>query len=336
MIKIAVIGTGKMANVRTRTFLSSPEECEICCVASKHIQNARVFAKGFGCQQYTDNYQELLRFKPDAVLIEVPHSIQDEIALWALKSGLHTLIGGCLATNIAMGIKIARLADEKDLIVETGYEARYKDVWCFAKEYLNNGKIGEIIATRSIALYDADPNSWYYNEKQSGGMVLTHMTYAFINPVRWIFGAPLFISAFSNNIREKGMGKVKHETCTANFLFKDDIVCNMTASYVKPKQLDAWKINFLGSDGSIDIFPGDMNPGSLTIYSDEQVTLTQNFSGQNNAFEKQAKVFLSAIGGNNQCLNQAWDSILDIQISEAIVKAAENKTTLEFNPIVPN
>lgn len=329
-MKLAIVGTGMMANVRTKAFLLSSKNCEICSVASKHLHNARIFAKKFNCKHYTDDYRKLLHYEPDAILIEVPHFVQDKITLWALEAGLHVLVGGPLATNSSIGIRIAQLADRKRLIVETGYEARYKEVWRLAKVYLHNDEIGETVAIRCTALFNADPNSWYYDEEKSGGMIITHMTYAFINPIRWLFGSPHFISAFSNQKRETRIENVKHETCVANFLFKDDITCSMTASYIKPKQLNAWNVNILGTNGSLEILPGDMEAGSLTVYSNSQTVLTKNFLEKDNPFEEQAKVFLSALGGDNRCLNPAWDSLLDIQISEAIVESAKEKKTVEF------
>jgi len=334
MPKIAVIGAGHMARVRAKAFLSASESCEICCVASRHFRNTRKFAKEFNCTQYVDNYKEVLRFRPDILLIEVPHYVQDEISLWALESGLHTLIGGCLATNVSTGLKIAELADKHNLIVEAGYEARYKEAWRYAKKYLLNGKIGEIVAIRSIALYDADPHSWYYDENNSGGMILTHMTYAFINPIRWIFGRPIHISAFSNQKREISKNKVNHETCTANLLFNKKIICNMTAGYVKPKQLEAWKVSFIGLDGGMELKPGDMDPGSITIFSNHTHILTHNFSDKRDAFVEQARVFLSALADRNKnlCLNQPQESVIDVQISEIIAKSAAQKSTLTFLP----
>lgn len=335
MIKIAVVGAGRMARVRTNAFLASSKKCAICCVASKRIENAQALAREIGCHRFTDDYREILADRPDAVLIEVPHAAQDKSAPWALKSRLNVLIGGCLATNVTVGLQITRLADRNRLVIETGYEARYKQVWNVAKRYLKSGRVGEIIAVRSVALFNADPISWYYDEQQSGGMILTHMTYAFINPIRWIIGEPLKVSAFSNSRCERALDKVKHETCTANFLFKNDIIGNMTAGYVKPPGLDAWNILFLGARGSLEIRPGDLEPGSLTLYTKEGSVVSRSFA-TNNAFTRQAEAFLGSIANEDHGLNNAWDSLIDVRIAETVAESANRQATLRFDlPLRP-
>ena len=328
-MKIAIVGAGNMARVRARALQARGGE--ICAVASKHRERAQALAGELGVEGGVDDYRDLLRFRPDAVLIEVPHQIQDEVAVWALQSGLHTLIGGCLGTNASVALQIGKLAQENSLVVEAGYEARYSNVWRRAKEHLRSGDIGEAVAIRTLALFPADPRSWYYDEQQSGGMILTHMTYTFVNPIRWIFGPPLQVSAFSNRKNQTGPGYVKHETCTANFLFGGDVLCNMTAGYVRPAALDAWNVSVLGTDGSLEFSPGDLTRGSLTLYARDGTVRTQKL-GEDRAFEDQATAFLSSITGAAACLNPPDDAYLDVRIAEVIAESAERAMTLPFAP----
>ena len=151
--------------------------------------------------------------------------MQDEVVLWSLGSGFHTLVGGCLATRAETAERIVRMSHDKSLVVEAGYEARYR-VWELTKQTVAEGLIA-VVAVRSLALYPASPDSWYYSEQKSGGMVLTHMSYAFLNPLRWIFGNPRTVSAFANQKQQRGADKVKHELCSANLIFAD-VICNIT------------------------------------------------------------------------------------------------------------
>jgi myo-inositol 2-dehydrogenase / D-chiro-inositol 1-dehydrogenase len=151
MKRLAVVGTGTMARIRTRAFLSLDSECELCGVASRSLDNARAFAEAFGCKSYSATYQELLACQPDALLVEVPHELQDEIVLWSLNAGLHTLVGGCLATRLETASQISALSQRQGLVVEAGYEARYKEVWELTKKLLEEEKIGTLVAIRSDA-----------------------------------------------------------------------------------------------------------------------------------------------------------------------------------------
>ena len=318
-----------MARVRGRALIS--HGCEICSVASRTASSAQIFAAEFGFKHFTIDYRDLLRFEPEAVLVEVPHHVQDEIVLWALRAGLHVFIGGCLAMSTSTGMKIAQLSESSGVVIETGFEARYKEVWRSAKEQLQQGAIGEIVSVKSVAIYDADPTSWYYQERESGGMILTHMTYAFLNPLRWLFGTPVAVSAFSNRKRHVQSQHVRHEMCSANLLFPGNIICNMFAGYGQVPPVDAWSIDVLGTEGFMKLVPGDLEAGHLYLYQGTQPEVSpgkrQDF-GNNHAFDKQAEAFLADIQGEHRRLNPAWDSLVDLQVVERIVESAERQFDL--------
>ena len=332
MKKLAVVGASTMARIRTEAFLSFGS-CQLCGVAARRLENAHAFAESFGCPDYTDDYRALADLKPDVVLVAVPHDVQDEVVLWSLEGGFHTLVGGCLARRVDTAERMVNLARTKGVVVETGYEARYKRVWERTKELLDEGAVGTLVVVRGVALYPAPPDSWYYDEAQSGGMVLTHMTYAFINPLRWLLGTPRTVAAFANKKHRTAAEHVKHEMCTANLLFDNDVVCNLVAGFVKPEQLDAWNLDFIGTTGSLSLHPGDLASGSLTLYRDGQAPV--RYSEEDDAFVKQVRTFLDAVDGHGLNLNPAGDSIVDVQLADLIVRSIEERTTLNYG-IVQN
>jgi len=318
--RIAVIGAGGMARVRTKAFLAS-KNVTICGVASRRLSSAHKFAKECGCEKCFDDFKALAETSPDAVLIEVPHGVQDDMALWALENGLHTLIGGCLATSSASAEPIRQAASSKGLVVEAGYECRYSSLWHEAKRIITDRELGKLVAVRTLALHDGDPQSWYYSQQASGGMPLTHMTYGFINPLRWILGDPLCVSAFANRVRQTAPEMINEETCVANLLFDNDTVGSMTASFVKPGDVTAWSAFFLGTEGAMEVFTTQK---TLTVYRGAH-SQTKDFSTERDAFEIQAEVFLAALDGRAECHNNPDDTIGDIKVAEAIVTSAQQK-----------
>lgn len=328
MKRFAVVGAGQMAKLRTQAFLATGRAA-LVGVASRSLSRARAFAESFNCQEYFDDYRKLGSCRPDAVLIEVPHEAQDAISMWALESGYHLLIGGCLSYSVDGAARIGQLAREKGLVVEAGYEARYKPVWESVRGHLAAGNLGKIVAVRSIALWPADPDSWYYSQKKSGGMPLTHMTYTFINPIRWLFGDPLYVSAFANRIKHAYEGKVEEETCIANMLFEDDVLCNMMAGFVKSGESPAWMLTILGTAATMEIFPSEMGPGALKIYFEKE-EVYESFDDAPNAFEVQAQLFFDSLNGDNLCRNRPEDSFVDIQVAEAIVSSAREKICIQL------
>lgn len=321
--RIAVIGAGTMARVRTKAFLAT-NKATICGVASRTLSSAQELGGELGCAECFSDYQRLAETSPDAVLVELPHSAQDRAVLWALDQGLHVLIGGCLASSSIAAEQIRAIAAGKRLVVEAGYEARYSAVWEATKQRVADGSLGKIAVVRGTALWDGDPESWYCQQGVSGGMPLSHMTYCFINPVRWILGDPLCVSAFSNRIKHTAAGMIDEETCVANFQFGDSVICNMTASFIKPGDVPGWSVLFLGTEGAVEISPLS---NVVTIYRDGR-TATEDFSSARDAFEVQAEVFLAAMDGQEGCRNTPGETVGDIRTAEAIVASSRQKTTI--------
>jgi predicted dehydrogenase len=315
-----------MARTRAQALLASGQ-VNICGVTSRHLSTAQAFGAEIGCVACFDDYHQLISVQPDALLVEVPHSAQDEITCWALEQRLHLLIGGALATNTGNAQRILELSQRNQLVVEAGFEARYSALWIAAKAALDSGQLGDLAAIRSIALWDGDPGTWYYRQQESGGMPLTHMTYCFINPIRWLAGNPHAVSAFSNRKLHTAPGLVTEETCIANLLFAGDVLCSLTAGFVKPGNLPSWTVTLIGTRAAIELFPAENGVGHLLLHHGNQ-SECRKFESAGNPFELQAAAFLATLNGGNECRNTPADTIDDIHIAEAIVASAKERRTI--------
>jgi len=328
MRRIAIVGAGNMARVRGRAFLATGE-AEICGVAAAHKSSAKKFGREIGCEDCFDDYRNLIETRPDAVLIETPHDVQESIVLWALEADLDVLIGGALAVSVTAAERIRDLAQARGRVVESGYQARYCPLWAAARRMVAGGDLGRLVAARSIALWAGRPETWYYQQQASGGMPLTHMTYCFINPVRWILGQPVAVAAFANRKHHTEAGMVHEETCVANILFEDDVLYSTTAGFVRPGGLECWSATLIGTEAAVELFPEEGKSGRLVIYRGE-LTETQDFSAGPDAFQVQAERFLRAMDGQGQCHNDPDEAVWDVRISEAIVASARSKQTIQL------
>ncbi len=328
MKRMAIVGAGGMARMRARALLATGQ-VSICGVASRHLPSAQAFGAEIGCAACFDDYRQLIAVHPDAVLVEVPHQAQDEITGWALEERLHLLIGGVLATSTGHAQRILELSRRDGLVVEAGFEARYSAPWGAAKELLDSGQLGVPVAIRSLALWGGDPNTWYYRQHDSGGMPLTHMTYCFINPIRWLAGNPRAVSAFANRKLHTAPGLITEETCIANLLFDGDVLASLTAGFVKPGALPSWTATLIGTRAAVELCLSENENGSLVFYQDAR-SECRKFESAGNPFELQAAAFLAALDGKNECRNTPADTIDDIRVAEAIVFSAKELRTVRL------
>ncbi len=300
--------------------LAATGEVTPCAIASRHADSARRLAALYGDLPALDDYRQLVRAAPDAVLIEAPHQIQDEAALWALQQGLHLFIGGPLATNTEAALALQQLASSQNLVVEAGFEARYKPVWALARRLVRSGRLGVLTAGAGTALWAADPSSWYYDERQSAGMPLTHMSYCFINPLRWMLGEPAVRGASANRLIETAPGRVSEETCVTLLEFPGTIPFSLTASYVRAADEGAWSIRLFGSRAVLEILPDEDGPGALRLFAGG-TRIERVFAPHQTGFLQQACAFVSAIRHGKVGRNTPADCLGDLYVVEAIRSA---------------
>ncbi len=320
--RIAVVGAGTLARIRGRALLETGRS-EICGVASRRLQSARRYAQEFGLAHYFDDYRRLGELSPDAILIEVPHSVQYKITTWALQSGIDLLIGGVLCTTPRQAEEIGRISGRKKLIVEAGYDARYNPAWQALRDTVRSGRIGRPIMARSLALWGGDPSTWYYDQQASGGMPLTHMTYCFINLLRWVLGRVVCVQATANRILHRGPKLVREENCTAILTFASGAFASVTGGYVKPsKTFPSWNAEIVCTQGVASISPADLSGSSgLCIYGAGATEKLSDFAGPS-PFVRQADAFLEALDSRKPCLNPPSDAAADVAIADAISRSA--------------
>lgn len=326
--RVAIVGAGMMARRRGHALRAAG--ARIVAVASRTGTSAAALAAELGAEASFADYRALAGTRPDAVLVEVPHHVQDAVTRWALSNGCHVLVGGPLAASVRAGQAIARAAREGGRVVEAGFEARYKAAWQAARRIVRGGEIGRMVAVRSVALWEGDPASWYYDQRASGGMPLAHLTYCFVNPVRWILGEPTHVSAFANRVRHAAPGAVREETAVVNLRFGDDVLGSMTAGFVRPADDGAsWTVTFLGTEGILELSPTEMDAGSLRLLRGGEER-RMDFGDAPEAFAAQAAAFLAAIRGGDGCRNGPDDALGDLRVAAAAARSARTLRTVRL------
>jgi len=297
----------------------------LCGVVARRRERAKALADAFGGAPVFDDHRSLAGVAPRAVLLEVPHNVQDEIAAWVVEQGWHLLVGGPLATTESAGRALAAAAARRNVVVEAGFEARYKPVWETAKTLVATGVLGRLVAVDAVALWAADPARWYYDETLSGGMPLTHMTYCFINPLRWLLGEPSEVAAMGNQLMRRTADAVREETCIALLRFPGDVVASLTAGYVRSADAGSWQVRLFGSAATLEILPDEMGPGRLRVLRGESAQ-EHHFPPEEDGFRRQAQAFLDAIGGAATCRNRPPDCVGDLRVADAIRRSARDRT----------
>ena len=318
-----------MAHTRGQAFLDTGQ-AEICAVASRRLEKARECAADLGCTTYFDDYRRLAEANPDAILIELPHLPQDEATIWALESGYDVLVGGTLASSVKAAEEIIKLAVDRKLIVEAGFQRRYDPSWAEARRLVQQRVLGDPITAITSALWNPDPSRWYYDQRESGGMPLTHMSYVYMNAIRWIMGEPTTVFAMANRKVETLPERVSEETCSVLVGFGDGAFVSATASYAGPEGMGNPEPQIVCTGGGIQFNPEDSSGlVSVDIFQNGK-SETRSFDNAPSSMVHQATRFLDAIATRQPALNPPEDAIMDIQIAEAISVSVRDQRMVQL------
>ena len=330
--KIAVVGAGSMALSRGKAFVDTGR-AEICAVASRHIETARACAGELGADKYFDDYKKVIEAGPDALLIEVPHKPQSEITLWALEEGLDILIGGCLASTLEYARKIAESTGKHGCIVEAGISARYEAGWTELRRLVSGQVLGKPIMATGITYFNADPDSWYYNEEMTGGMPLIHLTYCHLNTMRWILGKPIYVSATGNKLAQTLPHHVADESCAAVVQFENQSFAVAIGSFATPDSFPNSAPQFVCSNGAVQINDRPESGGSSLAVFNRDESEIRTIEEPEPSLVLQANAFLSAIEGGKPVLNPVEDALIDIEVAEAMAISSREHRTVRMSEL---
>ena len=182
----------------------------------------------------------------------------------------------------------------------------------------------------TTALWNPDPDGWYYDQEASGGMPLTHMSYCYLNAVRWILGRPTTVSAMANRLHNTAPGHVLEETCGALIGFENGAFASATASYIGPEGMPDPQPRFVCAEGGILPNAGDASgKDSITVYREGRSEV-RAFANEPSPFVRQAAAFLDAIESRHKARNPPEDALLDVEIAAAVSVSARERRTVSL------
>jgi UDP-N-acetylglucosamine 3-dehydrogenase len=155
-LKAAVIGGGSMGRNHARVFADMEDVC-LVGVADLNDRALSHFRQTYNIRTYTD-YRELLeREQPDLVSVVVPTEHHFAVARDVIRAGVPLLVEKPIAATIEEGLALARLAEERGVMLTVGHIERFNPAIRELKRSLDAGHLGQVyqIFARRIGPYPA-------------------------------------------------------------------------------------------------------------------------------------------------------------------------------------
>ena len=159
MIRVGIIGCGKIAQVRHLPEYAANPNAEIVAFYDKNMTRAQDMAAKYGGKVYNSFYELVDDPNVDAVSICVENRSHAEICTAALYAGKHVLVEKPMAITLAECESMVAAAEFNGKHLMVGHNMRFDPVHRRAKELLEAGVIGDIITFRTT-IGNAGPEGW--------------------------------------------------------------------------------------------------------------------------------------------------------------------------------
>ncbi len=170
MLKIGLIGCGKISQVRHAPEYAENPDCELAGYFDVLPENAALLAKEYGGIVYSSQ-EELLHSGLDAVSVCVANVAHGPVSVQALNAGLHVLCEKPMATSVAECEEMIAAARANKKVLMIGQNQRFAAAHQKARALVEEGAIGRILSFRTTfghpgpEGWTGQANSWFFDKK---------------------------------------------------------------------------------------------------------------------------------------------------------------------------
>ena len=233
MLRVGIAGFGFMGRMHYKCWkaLKNAEVVAVCDVnpnieedtkrAVGNIGDAQQAVDFTSLKLYTDFEKMLKGAKLDAVSITLPTYLHADCSAKALSAGVSVMCEKPMALNAQDCRRMIAEAERSKKVLQIGHCVRFWPEYAKAKELIDSGEYGKVIAATFQRLGAAptwSADNWFMDEARSGGMALDlhiHDT----DFVQYLFGTPRAVCSFG--AKGPGGGLVHIVT---QYLYGDDKV----------------------------------------------------------------------------------------------------------------
>lgn len=197
-VRYGIIGMGNQGSYYLDLFSDKKlvpcgEITAICDINPSKLESAKE-KQGFGGATFTDYKDLITSGLVDAIIIETPHYIHPEIAIYGLTHGVHVLCDKPEGVYTKQVKELNDVAKNSDKLFGLIYNQRTNCLYRKMREIIVDGEIGEVrrinwIITnwfRAQSYYDS--SSWRATWKGEGGGVLMNQCPHQLDLLQWVVG----------------------------------------------------------------------------------------------------------------------------------------------------
>ena len=196
MLRIGIIGCGKITQVRHAPEYAENPDCELAAFYDFIPELAEEMVKEYGGTAYA-SVEALLDSGLDAVSVCVANADHAAVTLKALAKGLHVLCEKPMATTLQDCESMAKAAAESGRVLMLGHNQRLNKAHMEAQKRIEAGEIGKVISFHTTFGHPGPEswtglkNSWFFDKSRAVFGALADLGIHKTDLLHYLIGEPI-------------------------------------------------------------------------------------------------------------------------------------------------
>ena len=344
MIKIGIIGCGKIAQKRHIPEYLDNENSQLAGFYDLNLERAGALAEEFGGTAYK-SYEELLASADiDAVSVCTANHAHAEITIAALKAGKHVLCEKPMATTLEDCEAMVKTAKETGKFLMLGHNQRLAKAHVKAKELIHSGLIGEIISFRTIfghsgpETWSIDPgkNVWFFDKSKAAMGAMADLGIHKTDLIHFLTGEYVVETTALLDTLDKryANGELINVDDNAFCIYKlsNGAVGTMTASWTYYGKEDNSTILY-GTKGIMRIYEDPVYSIKVTTRDEEEILfqIDQIQTNDNQTKSGVIDLFIDCLVENKEPEISGAEALKTMRVIFASLESSKTNRTIEIN-----
>lgn len=191
-VRVIGIGLGGIARVEYK-YLVGLDEVELLAGSDIAETPRKQFESDLGVPAY-ESVEELLTAhadEADAAVIITPHTLHYDQIMTCFDHGLHVFVEKPMVTGIENAVDVVETADERDRLLQVGYQRHFHAGYRELKRIATNGRIGDVHMASCYLGQDwirpqIEGDAWRTRRELSGGGQLYDSGSHLLDVLLWV------------------------------------------------------------------------------------------------------------------------------------------------------
>lgn len=320
------IGIMSFAHLHAEAYISNlnnVSDVEFLGIADENLERGKYFSERYGVQ-YFNSYDELLKEKPDGVVICSENSNHLHLAEMAANAGVHVLSEKPLALSMADCQSMIDVHKKNNVFLMTAFPMRFSAPIIEVKKFIDQDGLGKIVAMtgENQGQVPSHHRSWFVDKRLAGGGALLDHTVHLADIYRWYLNSEVIeVYAQSNRIIQGDVIDVESGGLLM-LSFANGCFATIDFSWSRPKRFSTWgglAIQLVGEKGVVDV---DAFRTNLDIHGGVEQHYRQHGVGSD-ANQAMIGEFCAAIREGRKPRVDGYDGMKAFEIADAAYLSME-------------